>query len=427
MPEDEFDRLLEQCRNQLSNIELNVPSLDRLETQWPPAAPTPAPDAKTEPSRPALAPVLRPPLAPLPILTRLPRTLPPLSSIPTIETAPHDSAPRPKAAPPPPPRPTPAARIRPPLAPIPTAEPGPPAAPAQTAARPAPRLAPSKEPAEDEIFPPASSRSWPPPAPPTQQREKPARSSEESTRRRNAALAAAAVVAVGALGAWYERRPSDVSFEIDDVDALAVRPDKKDILAAKGKELIDMTLSGRLVQRLPLDEPVGSLRWDQGSLWSADGLKPSVVERSEGGRATVFPLNHVPAALFVRDKYLWTAEKGAHTIHQFLISRSILGAMLQPLDLYDLPGLTPETFALDDAGELWLVDGLSRRLYRLRSEGGRFKPVASAPLSPFVGPAGRIRALTIEGDAVWLLSVPASSARGVLRRIVLSRLDWTPS
>ncbi len=103
-------------------------------------------------------------------------------------------------------------------------------------------------------------------------------------------------------------------------------------------------------------------------MWSTDGRTASITERADGGRTTVFRLNHVPGAIYVKDKYLCTSEKGGHTLHQFLISRSILGALLQPLDSFELNGLSPETFTIDDAGTLWLVDEPTRRLYRLRLE-----------------------------------------------------------
>ncbi len=359
MASDDFELVLERCRDRLAEINLRVQDLEASS----PRSPAPL---TLEPDDPPRA------------------RLPPLAEIPIAPPAP-EAPPRPEL----------------------------PAVAADSG--------------ETYIFPPPGSRPWTPlPA------SRPMTAGEGApearpARLRHAALAAAAAVAAGGLGVWLERRPSNLSFGIDAIDALAVRPDKGDILAARGKELVDMAMDGRTLRRLPLEAPVRSLRWNQGSLWSVDGRTAAIVEHPDGDRETVFPLNHVPETFFVKDKYLWTAEKGAHAIHQFLISRSILGAILQPLDLYDLPGLTPETFALDDAGDLWIVDSASRRLYRLRSEGGTFKPVASAPLSPLVGPEGRIRALTIEGGSVWLLSAPAQGARGVLSRIVLSRLDWTPS
>jgi hypothetical protein len=151
------------------------------------------------------------------------------------------------------------------------------------------------------------------------------------------------------------------------------------------------------------------------------------VERVEGGRATTFRLNHVPGALYVKDKYLWTAEKAGGVLHQFLISRSILGALLQPLDSFELSGLYPETFTFDEAGALWLVDQPTRRLYRLRLENGTFKRVSSAPLSPLFGPQGRFRGLSVENGAVWILSQPGPGGRAALRRIAVARLDWTPA
>jgi sugar lactone lactonase YvrE len=95
----------------------------------------------------------------------------------------------------------------------------------------------------------------------------------------------------------------------------------------------------------------------------------------------------------------------------------------QPLDLYDLGRLAPETFAVGEDGTLWLVDSDSRRLYRMTLVGGAYKPVASAPLSTLAGPEGILRGLSVEGDALWLLSADPSG-RAVLRRMPLDRLAW---
>jgi len=101
--------------------------------------------------------------------------------------------------------------------------------------------------------------------------------------------------------------------------------------------------------------------------------------------------------------------------------------MLQPIDRYELPGLSPETFAVDADGDLWLIDSLTRKLCHLRLMDGTFKLLASAPLSPIVGPAGKLRGLTIDGNAVWFLSSPASGTRDTLRRIAINDLVWTPA
>ena len=120
-------------------------------------------------------------------------------------------------------------------------------------------------------------------------------------------------------------------------------------------------------------------------------------------------------------------EKGGHSLHQFLISRSILGAILQPIDSFELAGRSPDSFTIDDDGTLWIVDQPSRRLFRLRLENGAYKQVSSAPLSPFVGPDGKLRSLTIENEAVWILTQPRTGGGAALRRISLSRFDWTPA
>lgn len=310
-----------------------------------------------------------------------------------------------------------------------------PAAPASAAVAPPP---PAPEPELPTIEAPPEDVSPAPPEPPSaplwraapspEPEARPAAAAPVSARdaRWRASLAAAAV-AVGAGGLWLARRaPAGVSLDVDQADGLAVRQDG-DLIVAQGLTLLTLTPAGRTLEKTALDAPVADLSWDQGSLWSVDGRTPTVLERREGARPTSFRLNHVPGAVYAHDKYLWTSEKDGRALHQFLISRSILGALLQPLDLYELPGLNPETFAIDDDGTLWLVDQASRRLYRLKPENGTYKPLASTPLSPLIGPDGDIRSLRLKDDAVWILVRPAGSSRSILRRLVLSRLDWTPA
>ena len=278
---------------------------------------------------------------------------------------------------------------------------------------------------EDEFFPPAPST----PLWRTTPAHKPAAETPIAPRlrRRNLAFAAFALAAGGTATWWIRREPKDVSLNIDRADALAIRSDG-DMIVAEGPELVTLSPEGKPLGKVDLPEgPIDDLSWDQGSLWSVDGRTPTVLERRDGARPTVFHLNHVPHAVYAHDKYLWTAEKNGSSLHQFLVSRSILGAMLQPLDLYELPGLTPQTFALDDEGTLWLVDMATRQLYRLRPEGGSYKQVASTPLSPMIGPDAEIRSLRLKDDAIWILVRPANSDRSILRRLILSRLTWTPA
>ncbi|MFI5363751.1 MAG: hypothetical protein ACHQ49_17460, partial [Elusimicrobiota bacterium] len=268
----------------------------------------------------------------------------------------------------------------------------------------------------------------PAPAPAREKAASPKPAAPASTGSRSRAAAAWAAALIGAaasLGVWALRRaPADIVLELENADAMALQSSKGDLLVGEGKELVEMSRSGKSVGRRPLDAPVVSLRWDQGSLWSTDGQKARITESSDSGRTTVFGLNHVPARLFAKDLSLWTVDKDGAVLHQFQISRSILGALLQPIDSFDLNGLAAEVFTFDDAGTLWLADRSSRRLYRLRLDGNSFKRVDSAPLSPFVGPQGELRSLTIDDGAIWILSKAADGGRAELRRIALSRFDW---
>jgi hypothetical protein len=396
MPKDEFELLLERCHERLAGINLNVPTLDggaprQTQTAYSLTPAAPAPQKPSEAPKPSVpAALVAPPEVPEPPKPAAP---PALAARPVVAEAPLPAAK--------PPLPRPAAEER----------------------------------EEDEFFPPLriSPRTSAPSAPlwraPSAPAPAPAPTPAPARGRRVAAVSAAsALAAAGAFGVWLARRPAaDLSIKVDGADAFAIRPDKGDLLVAEGKDLVDLARDGRTLSRRPLDSAIDFMRWEQGSLWTTDGLTPSIIEHVEGGRTTVFRLNHVPGSIFVSDKYLWTAEKGGRTIHQFLISRSILGAILQPIDSFQLNGLTPDSFTIDDAGALWLAEESTRRLYRLRLENGAYKLIESAPLSPLIGPEGKLRGLTIEDDAVWIMARPAPGGRGALRRILLSRLDWTPA
>ena len=363
--DDDFDALLKRCSQQLSRISLELPDMET-------ASPGRAPKLSLGP---APAPARRPPAAP------------------------------PPAAPP---------------APIPVVR--------------APEPVPDVH-EEIEVFPPLITR----PRTPTPQplprvaaplQAKPAAAPARSLRAAPlvAAAAVAAAAAIAAFGLWTSRRPSaEITIPIDGADAMAVRPEYGDILVARGTELLTISPKGAELSRRDLEGRVVGLRWTPGSLWSVDGTSQEVTERREGERPTVFHLNHVPSALFARGNTLWTQEKGGHSIHQYLVSRSILGALLQPLDLLEIPGMTAEAFAFDDAGTLWVVDDETRSLYQMRAENGAYKAVQRAPLSPLLGPSGVIHGLSIEDDAAWILSSPAGGGASVLRRVPFARLDWGPA
>ena len=311
-------------------------------------------------------------------------------------------------------------------------EPAPKPPPAQAPPTPLPR---SPEPGKDEDFAPLQPARAPSQSPTLWQAGPvattpppiPAAARTFFLRPRLAASLAVAVLSAAALGTWLSRRAtSDLSLDVDLADAMAVRSEKGDLLVAEGPELATLAQDGRVLERIALDSPVECMQWDQGSLWTSDGAGMAVLERRSGVRPTVFQLNHIPGSFFVKNKYLWTAEKGGRSLHQYLISRSILGVILQPLDIYDLPGLRVENFTLDEAGTLWLVDADSRRLYRLRTDNGSYKSVDSAALSPFIGPSGEIRSLSIDGASLWILKRHNAGNKSRLRRIPLSGLDWTP-
>lgn len=412
-PEDELELVLRRCQQRLSEISLDVPGMDA---------------GAARRAGPAFSLDLPPPAAPAawggPLLAPFP---------PSPAAAPRPAAPAPEPS-----RPPPAAFVPPPPEP-------PPAPPVPAAPVPLEKLLVPDE--EIDVFPPAGrapeepsepAAPVPAPRPPEQPpawtvsrapSSSPAPARAAAPRPSPAVLAAVAgaVLAVGAASVWFARRaPREVALDFARADAFAIGEGGM-LLVASDKELSTLSPEGVPAAGAALDAPVDDLSWDQGSLWSVDGREARATERRKDARPTVFNLNHVPDGVFARGEFLWTSEKGKPVLHQYLISRSILGAFLQPLDIFQLPGLVPAAFALDEDGVLWLVDENSRRLYRLRSEGGAYKPVDSAALSPLFGPEGDIRGLrlALAKDAVWILARPSGEGRASLRRVPVSRLDWT--
>lgn len=369
MPQDEFEELLKRCQDSLAAIELSVPGINGPSqppvkfslTQEEPA--TPAPPYSLDAPPPVAEPAPKPAAA-----YSLDASLPPPEPEPAF----------PEVAPEAPARSAPDLNLT-SLAPaVPTR------APLAVAALPSSRAGM------------ATARLW---------------------------AAGALVAAVCAAGLWYASRAGDTSVELERSDAAALRPERGDMIAARGGELVGASLSGAVLRRAPLKDTVAGMHWDAGVLWTIDGRTPTVIARTDNPAPdVVYRLNHVPGAIFVKDQYLWTSERGSQSIRQFLISRSILGAMLQPLDRFELPGLRPAAFSLDSDSNLWLVDSGTRRLHHLRFDGSALKPVESAPLAPLIGAEGDVKALAISGGAVWLLY--QAGGRDILRRAPLRRLDW---
>jgi hypothetical protein len=310
--------------------------------------------------------------------------------------------------------------------------PSPPPPPERLPPAPAPAavaVAPPEDRAEVEIFPPA-----PKPVPAAESRAvaAPAVAAASLPAGRRGAWAALSVALVAAavyavmLFAGGGGEESTIALD-DPAEAFALRPERGNLVVASGKELLTLSLDGKVLGRETLDAPVSRMVWDQGSLWSINGKTSAVLEIRPGAKGISFQLNHVPSDLFLRDKYLWTADRRDHAIHQYLISRSILGVLLQPLDRYELSGMEPEAFSLDESGDLWVVDSLSRRLVRLKSDGGIYKASSVAPLSPFLGPDGRLGEMALDKNYLWILAESPNRARASIRRIPLRKLDWSPA
>jgi hypothetical protein len=363
---DEFDALLKRCDERLAEIRLSVPDLE-----------------VSAPARPKA--LLAPPPPP----------------------------PRPRLAPPPAPEPPPRAVLEPP-----------PQAPLEEDAEEV-SVFPPRVPAR-ETKPLPSLENAPVRTPPARPAPRGGAPAPSEGRARAFALAGAAVLGAAVLVFWLGRLgPSALVLRFPDADAAAVQGESGNVLIARGGEVLTMSPAGAILERRPVAGKISSLRWDRGSLWTVDGTSAAVTERRDDERPTVFRLNHVPAALFVTGNTVWTVERNGHTIHQYLLSRSILGAMLQPLDLLEVQSLSADTIAVDASGTLWIADDRTRGLFRLRAQNGVYKIVDSAPLSPLLGPAGTLRGLTVEGSSVWIFARSASGGAAVLRRIPIASLDWT--
>jgi hypothetical protein len=241
------------------------------------------------------------------------------------------------------------------------------------------------------------------------------------------AVGGLAVAALIGFGVWRVQRPAaDRTFELDPADAAALRPEHSDILVAQGAKLLNVSETGRALESRTLEAPVASISWNAGNLWSVDGRTRAVLERRDAtGTATAFTLNHVPRAVYAHGRYLWTLEDGGKTIRQYLVSRSLVGVQLQPLDMYQLPDLTADAIAVDDADVIWVFDHASRRLYRLHAVGASLRPIDSAPLKALIG-AADVRAMFLDDGAVWILAAPAGG-RSVVHRVTADQLDWAPN
>lgn len=248
---------------------------------------------------------------------------------------------------------------------------------------------------------------------------------------RAAALATATLIlCAAAYRNWSRLDAKPLTLELARVDAMsdALGTGKGKLVIAAGRVVTVLDDKGRSVETRSLPVPVAAMSMSAGSLWTVDGRTPTIVEHRADGTSSSFTVNHVPAALDAHEKYLWTTDEKSHQIHQYLITRSMLGLFLQPLDLYDLPGLSVDCFDMDYEGVLWLVDGPSRRLFRLKAEEAVYKPMDSTPLTPLVGNSGRIKGLAIKNGRLWLLVSPEDgTGPSVLKRLSISSLRWTAS
>ena len=228
---------------------------------------------------------------------------------------------------------------------------------------------------------------------------------------------------------WLSRRGTEtLSSTLARADAMSDVPGSGGVAIAADTTVTILGSDGHPLETRPLDAPVVALSWSSGALWTANGRTPALVEHRADGGTSSFAVNHVPTAIDAHEKYLWSVDAQGKQVHQYLITRSMLGMFLQPLDLYDLSELTVESFDMDEEGVLWLVDSASRRLYRLKADGAVYKPVDSAPLTPLIGTTGRTKGIAIGSENIWILVSPEDGpGSSVLKRFPLRRLTWTPA
>lgn len=240
------------------------------------------------------------------------------------------------------------------------------------------------------------------------------------------AVAAAAFLATGVAFVEHLSEPPLISdsFRVDGAEALAVQTDHAGLVIARTGQLDDIRLDGTIRSSRPLPSAMINMQMNKSELWSVDGEHRQVRVERDGSHSTVFPLNHVPGAVFVKDTELWTAEKDGRGMHQYLISRSILGPMLQPLDAFEIENITPEVIAIDRNGLLLIIDDQTRSIYRLRSEGGIYKIQQRADLSALAGGAVKFHGCAIDEKEAWFL-VKDDTGAETAKRVELARLSWT--
>ncbi len=378
--DDDFERLLARCRAQLDSISLHLPAMEG-ETSAPQER-APSPGMQTPPPAP-------PPPTPPPEPARV--------EITAVKPAPAAAA---------------TARQT-----IVSVAPAPEAPPPVVAIRESSPASPRFDP------PPAPLPDLTPPPSPPRRFVKPRAAPAAPPSWRPAAYGLAALAAGAGLW-WWQRPPLDRPFSLAASDAAALRPPRADILVAQGSTLLDLTEDGRVIARSALPSPVTAIGWQGGYLWSVDGRSRMIKERRDGAEQdTVFAVNFAPARFCLHGRQLWALEPDGRVVRQYLISRSLLGVQLQPLDEYRLPGIEAAAIALDDAERLWVADRASARLLRLTREGPGYRLSDSASLADILKPGAEVRSLDVLDGQVWLLA-SQPDGRSTMHRLSADRLGW---
>ncbi len=248
---------------------------------------------------------------------------------------------------------------------------------------------------------------------------------------RNAILAASLLIALGIAGLGAYRLSQDgegaIRIPLDQpASAFMLTADLQEFLISEGNELLTVAHSGEIRRRRFVEGAFAALRWSQGAVWTIDGRSAAITERRGEMRPTVYSLNHVPTSLYLNDRFLWTGERSTRTLRQFMVSRSILGAMLQPIDRIDLPAnIDLIAFSFESGGDLYVADARQHRLVRFHTTGGAYRALQSAPLSPILGPDDSHHRFFLEKGNIWALTNPTGGVSEI-KRIPFSSLNWAP-
>jgi hypothetical protein len=107
---------------------------------------------------------------------------------------------------------------------------------------------------------------------------------------------------------------------------------------------------------LPLADLPSAIAWDSGVLYAVDGRSKRLQHWGDiEADPTIYGLDHVPQAVFVRAPYCWTVDANGPYLRQYLMSSTMIGLLFQQLDLLKMPDIkTRDLFVAKDAGAVMI-------------------------------------------------------------------------